>query len=337
MYTLGELAGILQLECTGEPGRRIAGLASLSGAGPEHLSFLANNRFLSQLQQTRAGAVILRPEQRDRCPTDCLLSDNPYLSYARASRLFSRAPSVAAGVHPAAIVHPSARLGDAVSIGPGAVIEAGVAIADGAVVGAACTVGADSRIGSRTRLYPQVSVYHGVSIGADCIVHSHAVIGADGFGFAPGPEGWEKIMQLGGVVIGDGVEIGAGTTIDRGALDDTVIGDGVILDNQVQVAHNCRIGKNTAIAGCTGLAGSTIIGENCTLAGAVGVVGHLEICDNVHVTAMSLVTGSITEPGSWSSGIPIAPSREWKRNAVRFSQLESIHRRLVLLERHSGN
>jgi UDP-3-O-[3-hydroxymyristoyl] glucosamine N-acyltransferase len=165
------------------------------------------------------------------------------------------------------------------------------------------------------------------------VVHAQAVLGADGFGYAPGPEGWEKIAQLGGVRIGDKVEIGACTTVDRGTLGHTVIADGAILDNLVQVAHNCVIGKNTAIAGCTGLAGSTIIGADCTLAGGVGVVGHVEICDNVHVTGMTMVTRSITEPGSYSSGTTMTGTRDWKRNAVRFSQLESIQKRLSALER----
>ena len=165
------------------------------------------------------------------------------------------------------------------------------------------------------------------------MIHSHSVIGADGFGFALGPEGWEKIVQSGGVRIGDRVEIGACTSVDRGTLEHTVIADGVIIDNQVQIAHNCRIGKNTAIAGCTGLAGSTIIGANCTLAGGVGVVGHVEICDNVHVTGMTMVTRSITEPGSYSSGTPMTATRDWKRNAVRFSQLDSLQQRLASLEK----
>ena len=170
-------------------------------------------------------------------------------------------------------------------------------------------------------------------IGERCILHSNCVIGADGFGFAPGPDGWEKICQLGGVRIGNDVEIGACTTIDRGALDHTVIADGVIIDNLVQVAHNCHIGKNTAIAGCTGLAGSTIIGENCTLAGGVGVVGHVEICDNVHVTGMTMVTRSITRPGSYSSGTPLMHTRDWRKSAVRFSQLEKIQQRLAAVEK----
>ena len=337
MYSLEELATALGIGFSGDPRRQLRGLATLSSAGPEQLAFLANSKYLSQLAATRAGAVILHPDHAEQCPVDCLLSEHPYLTYVRASRLYSHRADADVGIHASAEVHADARIGEGVAVGPRAVIEAGAQVGDGARIGAGCYIGHDSLIGNGSRLAPGVVVYHQVSIGRECVVHGNAVIGGDGFGFAPGPEGWEKIEQLGGVVIGDSVEIGACTTIDRGALDDTVIADGVIIDNLVQVGHNCRIGKNTAIAGCTGLAGSTIIGENCTLAGGVGVLGHLEICDNVHVTAMTMVTKSILEPGSWSSGTPMAPTREWKRSAVRFAQLEAIQRRLARLEQQSEN
>jgi UDP-3-O-[3-hydroxymyristoyl] glucosamine N-acyltransferase len=253
--------------------------------------------------------------------------------FARITHLFNTAPPAVPGIHPAAVVAPEANLGADISIGPNAVIEPGAVIGEGAVIGANTYIGHDSRVGPRSRLMPGATLYYDVQLGADCLVHSQAVLGADGFGFAPGAEGWEKICQLGGVRIGDRVEIGAGTTIDRGALEHTVIDDGVIIDDQVHIAHNCRIGKNTAIAGCTGLAGSTIIGANCTLAGAIGVAGHLEICDGVHITGMSIVTKSITEPGSYSSGTPMMPTRDWRRSAVRFSQLDAIYQRLAALEK----
>ena len=213
------------------------------------------------------------------------------------------------------------------------VIDAGADIGPNVVLGANCVIGERCRIGAGTRLHASVVLYRDVTIGEHCTLHANAVLGADGFGFAPSPEGWQKIHQLGGVRIGNRVEIGACTTIDRGALEDTVVEDGAIIDNLVQIAHNCHIGKNTAIAGCTGLAGSTIIGANCTLAGGVGVVGHVEICDNVHITGMTMVTKSITEPGSYSSGTPMASTRDWKRSAVRFAQLDSIQKRLAGLEK----
>ncbi len=334
MISLGELAQQFDLALSGDAGRPVSGLATLSGAGPDELSFLSNTKYLAQ---TRAAAVILRPEQVAECPVDSLACDNPYLAFARISALFDRSPAPVPGIHPSATVAEDASVGEGASIGPNAVVEAGAVIGAGAHLGANVYVGHDSRVGARSRLYPGVVLYRDVQLGEDCVVHSQAVIGGDGFGFAPGPGGWEKIHQLGGVRIGDRVEIGACTTVDRGALDHTVLEDGVILDNLVQVAHNCHIGKNTAIAGCAGLAGSSIIGANCTLAGGVGVVGHVEICDGVHVTGMTMVTKSITEPGTYSSGTPMSTTREWRKSAVRFSQLDRMHQRLSALEKKAGS
>jgi len=333
VYSLGELAGRLDLAFSGDAQRSLNGLASLNRAGPTDLAFVADREHLPELAQTRAGAVILTAELAPLCPVDHLLSDSPYLMFARASALFAPSTQPPLGVHASATIAPGAVLAQEVCIGPGVVVEAGATIGAGVVLDAGVYVGRDCRLGVGTRIYPNAVLYHDVHVGDNCIIHSQAVLGADGFGFARGPGGWEKIHQLGGVRIGDCVEIGAGTTVDRGTLDHTVISEGVIIDNQVQIAHNCHIGKNTAIAGCVGLAGSTIIGANCTLAGGVGVVGHVEICDDVHVTGMTMVTRSITEPGSYSCGTPMAETREWKRSAVRFSQLEVIYQRLIALER----
>jgi UDP-3-O-[3-hydroxymyristoyl] glucosamine N-acyltransferase len=333
VYSLEELADKLNLTFSGDPGRRISGLSTIEAAGPEQLAFLSNRKYQSQLAATRAGAVILHPDLVDQCPVDCLISESPYVSFARVSHLFDRSPVIAPGIHPSAVVSGEAEVHSEASVGPNAVVEPGAIMGAGAVLGAGAYLGHDSRLGAGTRVFPNAVIYYDVLIGESCVIHSQAVLGGDGFGFAQGPQSWEKICQGGGVRIGDGVEIGAGTTIDRGALDHTVIEDGAIIDNQVQIAHNCRIGKNTAIAGCTGLAGSTIIGANCTLAGGVGVVGHVEICDNVHVTGMTMVTKSITEPGSYSSGTPMMTTRDWKRSAVRFAQLEAIQQRLAAVEK----
>jgi UDP-3-O-[3-hydroxymyristoyl] glucosamine N-acyltransferase len=184
-------------------------------------------------------------------------------------------------------------------------------------------------------LEPNFTIYHGISIGSHCVFHSGCVVGADGFGFSPSPQGWVKIHQLGGVIIGNKVEIGANTTIDRGALDDTYIDDGVIIDNLVQIGHNVRLGKNTAIAAHTAIAGSTQIGDNCTIAGAVAIAGHVTLADKVHITGMSMVSGSITEAGSYSSGVPLSPTKEWRRNAARFRQLDSLASRIIKLARRA--
>ena len=337
MYTLAKLADKLEIEFSGDGACLVSGVATLASAGPADLSFISDRKYLPQLADTGAAVVIVTPELVEQCPTACLVSPNPYLSYARVSGFFAPDGGDVSGVHTSALVSPDAQVHPTAIIGANVVIEPGVVIGPKVVLAAGVYVGRNSRLGEAAHIYPHAVIYHDVHIGKHCVVHAQAVLGADGFGFAPGPDGsWVKIHQLGGVRIGNRVEIGASTTVDRGTLDHTVIEDGVIIDNLVQIAHNCRIGKNTAIAGCAGLAGSTIIGDNCTLSGGVGVVGHLEICDNVHITAMSMVTKSIKKPGSYSSGTPLSATRDWKRNAVRFLQLESIQKRLVGLEKKRG-
>lgn len=315
----------------------VQGLATLQSAGPHQISFFTNVAYRRHLQNTRAAAVILKESEVEHCPVACLVASNPYLAYAKITALFDQTPKPLVGIHASAIVHPSARIADSASVGPHCVIAADAVIEDGVILQDGCSVGEASVIGARSYLHSRVTLYHGVVIGEDAILHSGVVIGSDGFGFAAdssvgGQSGWCKIHQLGGVVIGKRVEIGANTCIDRGALDDTVIGDGVIIDNLVQIAHNVKIGNNTAIAACTGIAGSTEIGHNCTIAGAVGIVGHLKIADRVHITAKSLVTGSITEAGSYSSGTALSPTPAWRRNAVRFSQLDNLFQRVRALE-----
>ncbi len=331
--TLGELAELLGASLTGDNNKVITGLATLEQAKPDQLTFLSNGFYRKYLTETKAGAVLVSPILAEDCPVDCLILDNPYLAYAKASQFFNAAPKTVPGVHSSAVVSSSATVHDSVVVGPNCVVEDGASIAENCVLGPGVIVGAGSSVGADSWLWGNVTLYHGVTIGKNAIIHSGTVIGSDGFGFAPSPEGWVKIAQLGGVKVGDNVEIGAGTTIDRGALEDTILADGVIIDNQVQIAHNVVIGENTAIAGCTAIAGSTTIGAYCTIAGAVGITGHLYITDNVHITAMTLVSKSIREPGAYSSGTVMAPSTEWKKNAVRFGQLDLLNKRVGTLEK----
>ncbi|MDR5867197.1 UDP-3-O-(3-hydroxymyristoyl)glucosamine N-acyltransferase [Halomonas koreensis] len=332
--TLAEIAARLGAVLQGDGERAVRGLATLRDAGPDQVAFLANRAYLKDLPGTRAAAVLLHPDHAGTCPTACLTLDNPYLGYAELSRLFDPlAGREAPGVHASAVVAEDARLGEGVAVGPQAVIEAGAELGDGVVVGPGCVVGADTRIGEGSRLHANVTVYHGVVIGARVILHSGCVIGADGFGFAHDGRRWHKIAQLGGVVIGDDVEVGSGSSIDRGALGDTVIGEDVKIDSQVQIAHNVQIGDHSALAGCVGIAGSTRVGRHCMLGGGVGLSGHLTICDGVQVTGMSLVTNSIHEPGVYSSGTGAMDNAQWRRNAVRFKQLDDIARRLHRLEK----
>ncbi|MDF2181773.1 UDP-3-O-(3-hydroxymyristoyl)glucosamine N-acyltransferase [Neptuniibacter sp. CAU 1671] len=331
-YTLAELAALLQADLKGDAAYTVSGLASLEQAGPNHLAFLANSRYAKQLATTQAGVVIVAPEEAALVQGNALVIANPYLAYARVSQLFDAVSSVAPGVHPSAVVTEGAVIHPSAAIAAGVVVGAGCEIGESVILEANVVLGEGCKIGARTRLQANVTCYHDVWIGDDCLIHSGAVLGADGFGFAPSADGWVKIAQLGGVRIGHRVEIGACTTIDRGALEHTEIGDGVILDNQIQIAHNVKIGKNSAIAGCTAVAGSTKIGDRCTIAGACGITGHLELADGVHITAMSLVTKSITTPGAYSSGTGLMPSGQWKKNVVRFRQLDELARRLKSVE-----
>ena len=336
---LGEIAQQLDLELRGDATIGITGIAPLKTAGAGQISFLANPKFKKELQASAASAVILHPDMQDETDKPVLLSTNPYLAFARLTALFNDEPAVSAGVHPSAVVDTTAQVAASAAIGANAVIGAHVVIGEYSVIDANTVVHDRSVIGTHCHLHANVTVYHNVRIGNHVNIHSGAVIGADGFGFAPTGDkqgqGWQKIYQLGGVRIGNHVEVGANTCIDRGALGDTVLEDGVILDNLIQIGHNCELGRNTAMAACTAVAGSSIIGANCTIGGASAIAGHLHIVDGVHVTGFTLVTGSITQPGSYSSGTAMMPTREWRKSAVRFSQLESLHRRVKNLEKNT--
>ncbi|WP_295800949.1 UDP-3-O-(3-hydroxymyristoyl)glucosamine N-acyltransferase [uncultured Microbulbifer sp.] len=335
--TLAQLAEKLGAELRLASGASAAqvpsGLNTLQDAGDSEVSFLASANYRRHLNGTRACAVLVTADMADACPVSALVVSNPYLAFAEATAIYDLSPVYPLGIAPTASVHPDADVHETAHVGPGAVIEADVRIGAGASIGAGSFVGQGSEIGARSRLYPNVVVYHGCFIGADCIVHSNTVIGGDGFGFAPHQKQWVKIHQLGGVEIGDEVEIGACTCIDRGALGNTVIGRGVKIDNMVQIAHNVRIGDYTAMAACSAVAGSATIGKHCTIAGGAGIVGHIVVADSSHVTARTLVTKSIEVPGSYSSGTPFSDSRSWRRNAVRYGQLDQMARRLKEIER----
>lgn len=332
--TLADIARQLGITVSGNGQQPIRGLATLKEAQPDQVAFLANRAYLKDLATTKAAAVLLHPEHGKHCPVPRLEIDNPYLGYAKLSQLFDPLPARdVVGIHPTAVVAEDVKLGADVCIQAHAVIESGVVLGDRAVIGAGSMVGADSIIGEATRLHANVTVCHGVVVGKRVILQSGCVIGGDGFGFAHDGAGWHKIAQLGGVVLGDDVEVGSCSSIDRGALGDTVIGDDVKIDSQVQIAHNVIIGDHSALAGCVGIAGSTKVGKHCMLGGGVGLSGHLTICDGVQVTGMSLVTNSIHEPGVYSSGTGAMANAQWRKNAVRFKQLDDIAKRLARLEK----
>lgn len=330
---LAELAQWLDARLRGDGQAEISGLASLQDAGPAQLSFLANSQYRKQLATTAAGAVLLREDDLDGFAGNALVVADPYLAYARISHRFDRKPQADAGIHPTAVVHARARVDESASIGPHVVIEADAVVGPRVTLGAGCFVGARSCIGAGGWLAPRVTVYHDVSIGERVVIQSGAVIGGEGFGFANQQGEWHKIAQIGGVRIGNDVEIGANTCIDRGALSDTLIGNGVKLDNQIQIAHNVQVGDHTAMAACVGISGSTRIGRHCMIAGGVGMVGHIDICDNVFVSGMTMVTRSITETGAYSSGTAMQTAGDWKKSAARLRQIDSLFKRVQQLEK----
>jgi UDP-3-O-[3-hydroxymyristoyl] glucosamine N-acyltransferase len=324
-FSLGELAVRFALELRGDPDTRVSEIATLAQAAPGSLSFLADSRYRRDLATTRASAVVLAPADAPACRVAALVTENPRLAFAHMAALLYPEPKYAPAIHPTAVVAAGVRLPASATVDALAVIEEDVELGERCWIGPGCIVQRGARLGEDTRLVARVNLYPGVELGARCLVHAGAVIGADGFGFALDRGSWVKIPQVGSVRIGDDVEIGANTTVDRGAIGDTVIGEGAKLDNQIQVGHNVSIGAHTAIAACTGISGSTKIGKRCMVGGMVGFAGHLTIANDVVITGCSLVSASIREPGSYSSGMPAVPTRAWRRMVAhlrRFGEKE---------------
>lgn len=328
---LDEIVERLGGQLAGDGKTVVSRIATLDGAAPGDLSFLANPKYRSQLAKTRASAVIVPAEAAAECPTAAILTPQPYLYFARVAQWLHAPVKPPAGVHPTAVIHSAVPA--SASIGANTYVDDDVAIGDDVVIGANCSLGRGCRIGAGSRLHAGVAIYAGCVIGDRAIIHSGAVIGADGFGFAREDDGaWLKIPQTGRVVIGDDVEIGANTTIDRGAIDDTIIETGVKLDNQIQIAHNVRIGAHTAIAGCVGIAGSTRIGRRCTVGGAAMIIGHLTIADDVSISSGTLVTKSIAQAGTYTGSVPFLEHGQWLRNFSRLRHLDAMADRIRVLE-----
>lgn len=327
-YTLADLAKHVGGNLSGGHDCVVTGVATLQSAKQGDISFLANPHYKKFLASTEATAVILSEQDSDQCSAHTIVCADPYLAFARITALLHPEQTPAAERHVTAVIADDAYVDPTAYIGAHCVIESDAVVGARASIGPGSTIGKSARVGDGSRIMANVTIYHDCQVGDRCLIHSGAIIGADGFGIAPSKEGWVKVPQLGRVVIGNDVEVGANTTIDRGALGDTVLGDGVKLDNQIQIAHNVKIGNHTAIAACTAIAGSTSIGNNCVIAGAVGIVGHLEIVDGVTVTAMSLVTKSLSEAGVYSSGWGAQPQSHWQRQVAGLRRLPNLIRRL---------
>jgi UDP-3-O-[3-hydroxymyristoyl] glucosamine N-acyltransferase len=327
-YSTAEIAERFGLELRGDPSLRIASVATLAKAGEGQLAFLANPRYRPQLAESAASAVVVRGADAEGHAGTVLVADDPYVAFARIAALFDPPPPLRPGIHASAAVDATADIDPQAQVGPFVSIGARSRIAAGAVIGPGCVIGDDCEIGEGSHLVARITLVRRVRLGKRVLVHPGAVLGADGFGLAMDAGRWIKVPQQGGVVVGDDCEIGANTTIDRGAIEDTVLEEDVRLDNQIQVGHNVRIGAHTAMAGCSAVAGSATIGRYCLVGGAAGILGHLDVCDRVMITAMSLVTHSIREPGEYSSGTPLMPNRDWRKSAARFKQLDTLARQL---------
>ena len=335
-YTLAQISEFLDASLDGDASHCIEKIATLANAKETDIAFLANKKYRTQLDETQAGAVIISEKEAAIYSGNKVIVKDAYIAYAKLAQMMDSTPSCASGIHPSAVIDENVQLGNNVSVAANAVISADVVLGDNVQIGAGCFVGENTKIGQGTKLWANVSVYHDVEIGEHCLFQSGAVIGSDGFGYANEAGKWVKIPQLGRVIIGDRVEIGASTTIDRGALDDTIIHDDVILDNQIQIAHNVEIGQGSAMAACSVIAGSTTVGKYCQIAGLVGINGHIEICDGVMLTGMTMVTKSITEPGAYSSGMPHTTNKEWRRNMAHFRNLSDFKERIKELETRSS-
>jgi UDP-3-O-[3-hydroxymyristoyl] glucosamine N-acyltransferase len=336
---LGKLVERLGGQLTGDADKEVSGIAPLDAANASQVTFLSNPKLRAQAAQTQAAALILSSGDDAVISATYqgarIITSNPYAYFARAAQLFAEqdAFTPAPGIHPSASVDSSAQVAPGAHVGPHVTIEAGAVIDDQAVIDAGCFIGRGAKVGGATHFHANVTFHAGCEIGERGILHSGAVVGADGFGFAKENGAWIKIPQTGRVVIGNDVEVGANTTIDRGALADTIIEDGVKLDNQIQIGHNCHIGAHTAMAGCVGVAGSAKIGKYCTFGGAAMVLGHLNIVDNVHISSGSMVSRSILEPGQYTGFYPLAKNAEWEKSAAIVRNLGAMREKIRELEK----
>ena len=324
--TLEDLAQEIGAELKGDRAKIILGLNSIEKANKDEVSFISRDKFLPLLATTTAGAVILSEDNLGNYNGNALIGESPHLLYAKASKVFMELRNPKAGPFTSnmAVIHDSANTGDGSIINSFVTVSEGVVL-DGCVsIGPSSFLGKEVKIGTGTIIHPNVSIYEGVEIGSHCIIHSGTVIGSDGLGFAKDGQDWHKIEHLGRVIIGNNVEIGSNSSIDRGSVGNTKIDDNVKIDNQVHIAHNVEIGEGTAIAARSAIAGSSKIGRYCTLAGCCAVVDNVEISDEVHVTAMTLITKSIKEPGTYSSGTPFMKNKDWKKSAVLFKKLNKL-------------
>jgi UDP-3-O-[3-hydroxymyristoyl] glucosamine N-acyltransferase len=331
--SLGELATRFECDLNGDPNVEVHSVATISNAGPGCLTFLSNSGYKKQLSSTKAAVVVLRAADAKDCQVAALISDDPYACYARIAALLYPSPAICPGVHASAVVESTSKIAASAQIDALAYVGERSVIGENSYVGPGCVIGPDCVVGDDCRFISNVSLPRKVTIGNRGIFHPGAVIGGDGFGNAVTAEGWVKVPQVGGVVIGDDVEIGSNTTVDCGAIDDTVIEDGVRIDNLCQISHNARIGAHTAMAGASGVSGSTVVGKRCMFGGQSGAVGHITICDDAVIGGKAMISRDITEPGLYVSNFPAEKSDVWNKRVARFRRLDTLLKRITALEK----
>jgi UDP-3-O-[3-hydroxymyristoyl] glucosamine N-acyltransferase len=332
--TIAEIASLINATVVGDASTIITGIATLDDAGDSDLSFCHQAKYRQQLLQTKAGVVIVSQALSDQSPCAALIVDDPYFAYSTIVSLFDYKETFVEGVHPRAVVGKNTQIHETASIAANVVIGDHVTVAAGCVIGANTVIADYVTIGKDSRFYPNVTVCHHAQIGERTVLHPGVVIGSDGFGNAMHEGRWQKIAQIGRVVIGNDVDIGANTTVDRGALGHTVIEDGVRLDNLIQIGHNVTVGQNTAMAACSGVAGSAKIGKNCMIGGGARIGGHLSIVDGTVLARVAEVSKSIKIPNIYCSGTGLMTIRAWRKNVIRFRHLdESIRQLKVLLKK----
>lgn len=333
-FSAKQIAEYIQGVIIGDEEATVHTFAKIEEGIPGALSFLSNPKYTHYIYDTKSSIVLVNKDfQPERDIQATLIKvDNAYESLAKLMTLYEMSKPKKSGIDPLASVAASAKIGKNVYIGAFACIEEGAEIGDNAYIHPHVTVGCNAKVGENTNLYPQVTIYHDCRVGNQCIIHAGAVIGADGFGFAPSAEGYEKIPQIGIAIIEDNVEIGANTCIDRSTMGATIVHKGVKLDNLIQVAHNVEVGSHTVMASQVGIAGSTKIGEWCMFGGQVGVAGHIQIGDHVNVGAQSGIPGN-TKSGSSLMGYPAIEPKQFARSSAVFKKLPDMYSELGRLQR----
>lgn len=333
-FTAKQIADFIHGEIIGDENAKVHTFAKIEEGTPGALSFLSNPKYTPYIYTTQSTIVLVNksftPEQEVKATL--IKVDNAYDSLARLLTLYEQSKPRKTGIHPLAFIEPTAKIGKDVYIAPFAYVGENAEIGDRAMLYPHATVGDHAKIGSGTILNANATVYHGCRVGSNCILHSGCAIGADGFGFAPTASGYDKIPQIGIVIIEDNVEIGANTCVDRATMGATVIHEGVKLDNLVQIAHNVEVGSNTVMASQVGVAGSAKIGQWCMFGGQVGVAGHITVGDHVTTGAQAGIAGSV-KPGNTIQGSPAIEAKNFARSSIVFKKLPEIYATLNSLQK----